>query len=139
MNPLKLLGGAAKILGSVFGVDLSAIEKALEKDDLSPQQRVMLQDHTIRLKELALEEVQTEVNAKLELMKAELEQEDKFVKRARPTGLYVSYLVSLGLAVALIAGADIDPAAVLTILGPVMGFSGWYTYQRSQEKLNDKN
>ena len=64
--------------------------------------------------------------------------EDKYVSRARPTGVYVSYLVALGFSGALIAGVQIDPTAILTLIGPLIGGSAFYTHKRTQEKRESK-
>ena len=134
-NPLKLLKGAARLVGSAVGIDVEGAIRAFE-DDPSPEAQAVLAQLDVQLRELALEELQTEINAKVDLMKTEIKSEDAYLRRARPTGLYISYLVSVGLAGALIAGVEMDAAAVLTLMGPLMGFSGWYTYNRTQDKKN---
>lgn len=138
LNPLKLLKGAAKLIGSAVGIDVAGAIEALENDP-SPQAQAALQQYELQMRELSLVELKTEIDAKVDLMKTEIKSEDAFVRRARPTGLYISYLVSMGLAGALIAGVEIDAAAVLTLIGPLMGFSGWYTYNRTQEKKTRTN
>jgi hypothetical protein len=106
-NPLKLLKAAGKVIGGAVGIDIEGAIEALENDP-SPDSQAVLAELDVRLKELALEELQTEIDAKVELMVAEIKSEDAFVRRARPTGLYISYLVMTGLAAALVAGVDID-------------------------------
>ena len=133
LNPLKLLKGGAKILGDLVGIDIAGALEELSNDP-SPKAQAALQQFDLRMRELSIQELQDEMDAKVDLMKTEIKSEDAWVRRARPTGLYISYLVSLGLAGALIAGIDIDAAAVLTLLGPLMGFSSFYTHQRTQEK-----
>lgn len=136
-DPLKLLKGALKIAADVTGLDtVTDIIGLFDGDNLTPEQQNALANHEIRLKELALQELETEISAKIDLMKTEIKSEDAYVRRARPTGLYISYIVSVGLAAALIVGQDVDAAAVLTLIGPLMGFSGWYTYNRTKEKMN---
>ena len=134
-NPLNLLKGAARALGDAFGVDVGAI-LGLDEKDLTPEQRAALANHEVALRELAFRELETEITAKVDLMKTEIKSEDAYVRRARPTGLYISYVCSLGLVTAVVLGVDIDPGAILTLLGPLMGFSGWYTYNRTKEKVN---
>ena len=134
INPLKLLKGAAKIIGGALGIDVAGALEAFDSDDLSPELQVQLQQYELSLRQLARDELKDEIDAKVDLMKTEIESGDKFVRRARPTGLYISYLVSLGLAAALIFQVDIDPTAVLVLIGPLMGFSSFYTYSRTQEK-----
>ena len=133
INPLKLLKKAAEVLGGAVGIDIKGALDALD-DSPDPQVQAALQQFEVQMKELALEELQTEIDAKVDLMKTEIQSQDAFVRRARPTGLYISYIVSVGLATALILGQEVDAAAVLTLIGPLMGFSGWYTYNRTQEK-----
>jgi hypothetical protein len=137
-NPLNLLKGAAKAIGEIAGVDLSSI-LGMKEEDLSPEQRALLASHEVALRELAFKELETEINAKVDLMKTEIKSEDPYVRRARPTGLYISYICSLALVGAVVAGVDVDPTAILTLLGPLMGFSGWYSYNRSQDKKNGRN
>lgn len=139
---VSLLPGVLDTLGGITGLDV--LKKAADAlKGVPPEKRLELElaimQHERELRSLALAEMQTEIQAKVDLMKAELAQEDKYVSRARPTGLYISYLVSLGLAAAVIAGVRIDTAAILTLLGPLMGFSGWYAYNRTREKLNGNN
>jgi hypothetical protein len=134
-NPLKLLKAAGKVIGGAVGIDIEGAIEALENDP-SPDSQAVLAELDVRLKELALEELQTEIDAKVELMVAEIKSEDAFVRRARPTGLYISYLVMTGLAAALVAGVDIDATAILTLVGPLMGYSSWYSHNRSSDKKN---
>src|SRR2546425_12979333 len=40
---------------------------------------------------------------------AEIQSPDKYVARARPTGLYIFYLVSAAIAIGMLFGVKIDP------------------------------
>ena len=132
----KLLGGLAKEIPVVGGLVSDLLMKTDEElAKLPPEQRVNFE---LQLKQLSLQEFQTEINAKVDLMKAELAQEDKYVKRARPTGLYIFYVAALTVTVALVAGVSMDTGAILTILGPLGGYGGWYSFNRSQDKRNGK-
>lgn len=143
-NPLKLLGAAAKTIGRVFGVDLGAIEEALSSGNLTPEQRAALMEHEVELKRLAMEEMRTEIEAKVDLMKAEIASEDPYVKRARPTGLYVFYGVTIVqvavVSAVILFGIKVDylalSAAFGSITGPLAGYSGWYAWNRSKDKEN---
>ena len=136
-DPLKLLKGALKIAADVTGLDtIGDIIGIFDAGNMTPEQQTALANHEIQLKELALRELETEIAAKVDLMKTEILSEDAYVRRARPTGLYISYIVSAGLAAALVFGVEVDAAAILTLIGPLMGFSGWYTYNRTKEKMN---
>ncbi len=64
--------------------------------------------------------------------------EDRYVSRARPTGVYVAYLVCSGFALALILGVKIDPTAMLILIGPLIGGSAFYSHNRTKEKREDK-
>jgi hypothetical protein len=134
-NPLKLLKAAAKVVGGAVGIDVEGALDAISNDP-SPEQQAALQAFEVQMRELALRELETEIDAKVALMTAEIVSEDAFVRRARPTGLYASYLVILGLVVATIAGAQIDVGEVLALTAPIMGYSGWYAYNRTQDKKN---
>jgi hypothetical protein len=134
-NPIKLLKGAAKLVGGAVGIDVEGALDAI-MDNPTPEQEAQLQQFEVQMKELALKELETEIDAKVELMVTEIKSEDAFVRRARPTGLYISYLVMTGLAAALVAGVDIDATAILTLVGPLMGYSSWYSHNRSSDKKN---
>lgn len=134
-NPLKLLKGAAELVGGALGLDVKgALDAVL--DNPTPEQEAKLLEFETRMRELALQELQTEIDAKVALMTAEIGSEDAFVRRARPTGLYISYLVIAGLVTAVIYGVQIDVGEILSLTGPIMGYSGWYAYNRSQDKKN---
>jgi hypothetical protein len=134
-NPLKLLKGAAKVIGGAIGIDVEGALEALS-DNPDPEVQAALQQYEVQMRELSLKELQTEIDAKVGLMTAEIKSEDAFVRRARPTGLYMSYLVIAGLVAATIAGVTIDVGEIIALTAPIMGYSGWYSYNRSQDKKN---
>lgn len=138
-NPLKLLKGAAEIVGGALGIDVKgALDTIL--DNPTPEQRAQLQAFEIQLRELALEELQTEIDAKVGLMTAEIQSEDAYVRRARPTGLYVFYIAIILQTVATIIATftsfAVPVEAFISITTPLAGYSGWYAWNRSQDKKN---
>lgn len=133
MNPLDLLPGVLKAVAKILGIGkLSEAADALSNAQVTPEQKLELQKALVEFRQLDVEELKTVMTEAL----AEIQSTDKYVSRARPTGLYLFYIVSAGLATALILGVKIDPTAVLTILGPLAGVGGTYVYRRTTEKLN---
>ena len=136
MNLFSLLPGILKTVGNALGIGIfKDAASTLEKVQLTPEQQVALQTalavHEEAMAHIRLDELKTVMSESL----AEIQSSDKFVARARPAGLYLAYLVSLGLAGAMIAGIKLDPTAILTLCGPMYGAAGVYVYQRSQEKI----
>lgn len=130
---LKIVKAAAGILG----VDsVKDVFDAISNNKLTPEQKLQLelaiQEHQKELRQLDIEELKT-VMSETSLM---IQSDDKFVKRARPTGLYVAYACSIAITIALIAAIKIDAAAILTVMGPLYGAQGYYIYNRTREKLN---
>ena len=108
---------------------------AIEQGTLSPEQKVALQtalmEHDAQMSAIRLDELKTVIGESV----AEIQSSDKYVARARPTGLYIFYGVSGAIAIGMLLGVKIDPTAVLTVLGPLAGVGGTYIYQRTQEKI----
>jgi len=130
---LSLLPGALKAIAKVTG--LGVAEKAadaLAGLQETPELRAALLEHEQKMKALGIEEMKTAMSESL----AMIGSDDKFVKRARPTGLYIFYAVSAAIAIGMLFGVQIDPTAVLTILAPLAGVGGTYVYRRTTEKLN---
>ncbi|MCI0349106.1 MAG: hypothetical protein L0Z53_06735 [Acidobacteriales bacterium] len=136
MGILDILGPVIKLAGKALGLGGKAQELADALSGAPPEVRAQLardlQEHERAMKALSIEELKTLLSEPL----AMIQSEDRFVKRARPFGLYTFYVASVVLVVAQIAGATVDPAAILTILGPLAGVGGTYTYMRTREKLN---
>jgi hypothetical protein len=143
INPLKLLKTAASVVGSAVGLDIEAAIDTLQAEN-DPATQAMLADLDVRLRELSVEELKTEINAKVDLMKTEIQSEDAYVRRARPTGLYIFYGVTLVqivvVSLVILLEKQIDylglTAAFGSITGPLAGYSAWYTHNRSQDKKN---
>lgn len=136
MNLLALLPEVLKVVGKVTGLSVFGnASTALTGLQLPPEKQVELQEavlvHEQQMKALSIEEMKTAMSEGL----AMIASPDKYVARARPTGLYIFYLVSAAIAIGMLFGVKIDPTAVLTILGPLAGVGGTYVYQRSQEKI----
>lgn len=134
---LKLLPTILHTVGKFTG--LEAVTKAAEAlsgaPPLSPEKaaelEVALGAQTVELRKVELEELR----ALLAEQTAEVQSEDRFVSRARPSGLYAFYAVSVAVAVALLAGVKIDPTAILTVIAPLAGVGGTYVVSRTREKL----
>jgi hypothetical protein len=140
INPLKLLEGAAKAVGGALGIDVEGALDAI-KNDPSPEVQARLADFDVQMRELALQEMQTEIDAKVDLMVAEIQSEDAYVRRARPTGLYVFYaaiiLQTLVTCTSVFfPGMNVPVEAFLSITTPLAGYSGWYAWNRSNDKKN---
>jgi hypothetical protein len=61
-----------------------------------------------------------------------------YVKRARPTGLYIFYLVTVVLVVAIVFKVEVSVPDVLALTGPLAGYGSWYAFNRSQDKKNGR-
>ena len=138
MNLLTFLPSVLKTLGGILGISdkVKVVTDALASAEGSPELRAQLQQallgHEAEMQRLNIEEMKAAMSESL----AMIASEDKFVKRARPFGLYAFYVCTLALVGAHIAGIAIDPAAILTILAPLAGVGGTYVYRRTTEKLN---
>lgn len=136
MGILDLLGPILKVAGKVLGIGDKVKEVADAIEGAPPEVRAKiaadLQQHEQALKALSIEEMRVAMSESI----AMVQSSDKYVSRARPTGLYIFYLVSAAIAVGMLFGVRIDSTAVLTILGPLAGVGGTYVYNRTREKLN---
>ena len=136
MNLFSLLPSILKTVGNVLGIGVvKDAGDALAKAQLSPDQQAALQEamltHEKDMAQISLDELKTVMSESL----AEIQSPDKFVSRARPTGLYFAYLGTLAIIVATIVGVKIDSGAIITLLAPMWGQAAWYSYNRTQEKL----
>ena len=136
MNLLSLLPGVLKTAAKLLGLDIESAAKAIVGETLTPEQQVTLENglraHEEEMQRLSIEELKTVMSEGM----AMIASPDKYVSRARPTGLYIFYGVSASIAIGMLFGVKIDPTAILTILGPLAGVGGTYVYQRTREKLN---
>lgn len=137
MNLLALIPGVLKTLGGVLGIGdkVKAVTDAIESAQGSPELRAQLEQslraHEEEMQRLSIEELKAIMSESM----AMIASPDKFVSRARPTGLYFFYGVSTAIAVGMLFGIKIDPTAILTIIGPLAGVGGTYVVQRTREKL----
>jgi holin (3TMs family) len=134
---LNLAGKVIKAAAGILGIDsVKDVVDAIANNKMTPEQRLAIEasanEHEEEMERLNIEAMKVAMQESLAMVTSE----DKFVKRARPFGLYSFYLASLALVVAEIAGAKVDPTAILTILAPLAGVGGTYVYKRTQEKLN---
>lgn len=139
MNVFDIVKGvlrtAAKVAGVDIGGDGGVLEKAasiLDRVKETPEMRAELLKHEEEMKRLATEEMHVANEEAL----AMIASQDRFVSRARPTGLYLFYGCSVALVLAHIAGVKIDPGVVTTILLPLGGTGGLYIWKRTAEKMN---
>jgi Holin of 3TMs, for gene-transfer release len=137
MNLFTLLPGILKTVGNVLGIGaITSAGDALAATQLTPEQKVALQgalaQHEEAMASIDLERFKAVMAESL----AEIQSPDKYVARARPTGLYFAYAGTLAVIVATIAGVKIDSGAIITLLAPMWGQAAWYTYNRTKEKLN---
>lgn len=138
MGLLSILPGALKAIGGLLGIGdkvkavTDAIEGAAGTPELRAQLQTALQSHEEEMKRLSIEELKAVMSESI----AMVQSPDKYVSRARPTGLYIFYGVSAAIAIGMLFGVKIDPTAILTILGPLAGVGGAYVYNRTREKLN---
>ena len=144
---MGLLGGIfsstiGKIIGEVKGVVDEFHTSGEEKAEFNLRMEDIL---TTRLSE-AESTLRTEINAKSAIMVAEMNQEDKYTKRARPTIVYSGLvLIFLDFAVRVIAflfmpdlptPSGFVEVAFLATWGSVCGV---YTIGRSAEKRGVNN
>lgn len=134
---LSLLPGVLKAVGKILGIGkLDEAASALENAQISPEKQAELQqaliEQTKALRTLDIEELRTMMTEAI----AEIQSPDKYVARARPTGLYIFYVCTAAVVTATILGVKIDPVATLTMLSPLAGVGGLYTYRRTTEKMN---
>lgn len=139
MTALSLLGllpAVLRTVGKIIGrpAEADAIAGTVERADIPPEKReelaAALASYEVQLRQLDVEALKAMISETTTMVQSG----DKYVSRARPTGLYVAYAITVALAVGLIAGVDLDPTAILTILTPCWGASGYYMHLRSEDK-----
>jgi len=148
-NPISLITGAvsagAKLVKEITGFADKISTTAEEKMTLVNSAQAAVHAFNIKLEELSNNAFQSLVDLEL----AAIRSEDRYVRRARPTGLYIAYTVTGLLAVvqsalliiAAVKGAPvvlIDTGVIVTMLLPLYGNAAYYQYNRTQEKLNGK-
>jgi len=130
---LKVVKTAAGLLGVTSVKDLTA---AIEGGKLTPEQRVALdaaaKQFEIENRQIDLEQMKQFVSEAV----AEINSGDKYVSRARPTGLYLAYVLSGLVVVGMLFKIAIDRALVAEIMLPMYGAGGYYMYLRTKEKMN---
>ena len=134
---LGLLPKLIKTAAGILGVDsVKDVVDTLQNNKLTPEQRVALetalQQHEKEMRALDIEELKTVMSESL----AEIQSTDKFTSRARPFGVYTACAITAALAVAMMFGVKLDTGAIITLIAPLWGQTAWYTYKRTQEKMN---
>ena len=137
MNIFSIIPGVLKAIGKITGLDIvNKAADALSTAQLTPEQQADLQKaliaETVQLRQLDIDELKTVMSESI----AEIQSADKYVSRARPTGLYLFYLATFAITIALVLGVKVDSTAILATLGPLGGVGGTYVFRRTTEKLN---
>lgn len=137
MSIFDVLPKLLKTAGSILGVNsVGDIVDALEGNKMTPEQKVAL-DAAAKQFEIENRQIDTEqMKQFVSEAIAEIQSTDKFVSRARPTGLYLAYLLS-GLVIGgMLFHIPVDRALVAEIMVPMYGAGGYYMYLRTKEKMN---
>ena len=114
MNLLTLLPGALKAIGGLLGIGpkvqevISAIEGASGSPELRAQLQAALFSHEAEMKRLSIEEMRTAMSEGL----AMIASPDRYVSRARPTGLYIFYAVSAAMSIGKNQTGHLTPAGL---------------------------
>lgn len=137
---IPLLGLIPKIIktaASILGVDsVKDVVDAIEGNKLTPDQRVAL-DTAAKTYEVEMRQIDTEqMKQFVSEAVAEITSSDKYTSRARPTGLYMAYALSLLVAIAMIAKIPVDRALIAEIILPMYSAAGYYMFLRTKEKMN---
>lgn len=133
------IGKIIKIAGSILGVDsVKDVVDAISNNKLTPEQKLQLEqavlEHESEMRQFQIEELKTVMSESL----AMIQSQDKFTSRARPALLYLAGLITTALAVAKIFGVEVN-SDVIWLIGPMWGQAGWYTWNRTKEKMNGHN
>jgi hydrogenase maturation factor len=141
----KINNPAAKIASDA----LKNVETAVKQKEITPEQIIEANRHTEKMKELETKESVEALKQINDTMRAEIQAEDKFVRRWRPTFGYsvaLSWLFMMGsVAYAVIATPKDAPAIISTLVncsalwGVALGVLGISVVKRSQDKNVTKN
>lgn len=128
-----LLRTVAKFAGGdILGKAADTLENLAIPPEKQAEMALALQKHEEAMKQLSLEEMKTVLSESL----AMVQSTDKYVARARPTGLYAAYLFTGAMIVAVIFQLPLDHALVAELVLPLYGAQGYYMHLRTREKLN---
>lgn len=137
LSLLSLLPTVLKTVAKISGLDIfNQAADTVGNLQLSPDKQVELQE-AVMAHEVAMR--QTDVDSLKALVSeaiADAQSADKYVSRARPTGLYIAYAVTGAIIVSEIFGYKVDHAMVAELLVPLYGNAGYYMYLRTKEKMN---
>src|SRR2546428_2902144 len=113
---LTLIPGVLKTVARIaFGGQpdnpLTQAATTVENLSIPPEKQAemqaALQAHEEQMKQLSIDEMKAAMQESM----AMIASPDKYVSRARPTGLYIFYGVSAGIAIGMLFGVKIDPTA----------------------------
>lgn len=146
-NPISLITGAvsagAKLVKEITSFADTISTTAEEKMALVNSAQAAVHVFNIKLEELS----NTAFRGLVDLELAAIKSEDRYVRRARPTGLYIAYTVTGLLAItqavlliiASVNGTEtvvLDTGFIATMLVPLYGNAAYYQYNRTREKMN---
>lgn len=136
-----------KIFGGTVGSVIKEVGDVADKFITTGEER---QAFRLKVEEVlnarfakAEETAQAEINAKRDIIVAELTQGDKYTKRARPTIVYVGLLMALfNYTLAPFISAMVGKAIPLLTIPPEFwtiwgGVCGLYVWKRTQEKAGE--
>lgn len=137
MNPLALLPLLPKLLGLIGkATGLTKVTEAAEAlSALSPAQSATA---LAAVQAAKLEELKVDagvVASDNEVEKAEIASEHWFVWAARPFLLYAAGVGTVALIIAVMWQIKVDTGAVAELMLPLWGHAGFYTFQRTRERL----
>lgn len=137
MNPvdlMKILPGALKLLAPKLGFASKAAEEVaqvLDRNKDNPEMQMALAG-------LEVEKLKIDASVTIageETDRAMIASDDVYTKRARPTSTYAAIVFTGALVVAEICRVPLDTGLVLSLIGPLWGHAGFYSYHRTREKL----
>tara|TARA_R110002096_G_scaffold172484_8_gene346196 strand:- start:20 stop:508 length:489 start_codon:yes stop_codon:yes gene_type:complete len=134
-------GGATKLIDSVKNVVDEFNLSGEEKQDFVARMEGLLQQRDSEIEQT----IRAELNAKMQIIVAELNQGDTFTKRARPTVIYfglfaIFWNYMLVPTVQSLMGVDVNPFALPTEFWVAWGgITSTYVLGRSAEKRGTRN
>lgn len=139
MNLLDILKPVLSTIGDITHIGIfNTAADAIGGDQmkaLPPETQLALetalQKHEEAMRSLDIEELKTFISESL----AEINSTDKYTSRARPTGVYAATIITAMMATGMLFGVKLDTGAIVVLLAPLWGSAGYYTFNRTKEKL----
>lgn len=139
MNLLSLLPKVLQTVARIAGIDVTPIVSAIS--GLPPEKKLELET-AIMNHELEMQKLDVAALSQLvDEAKAATTSEDKFVRRARPMGLYVAYLITAIIAIGVLLNLVKQETwpLIAEIILPLYGNAAYYSHNRTKEKINEVN